>query len=109
MNAKRQINDRQDSWTAGNKERGMEKGEEYAKMREEISCLAVFIAQISEIKTEVNLSSKIVECGEQSIVDYIVEFIKSDENILRYSLVSISFMWSMRVFNNISIVSLRNG
>lgn len=42
MNAKRQINDRQDSWTAGNGER--RKLAEYAKMREEISCLAVFIA-----------------------------------------------------------------
>lgn len=72
MNAKRQINDRQDSWTARNGRGKRRKLAEYAKMREEISCLAVFIAQISEIKTEVNLSSKIVECGEQSIGDYIV-------------------------------------
>lgn len=54
------------------KENGKGKLAEYAKMREEISWLAVFIAQISEIKTEVNLSRKIVGRGEQSIVDYIV-------------------------------------
>lgn len=41
-------------------------------MRKEISWLAVFITQISEMKTEVNLSRKKVGCGEQSIVDYIV-------------------------------------